>query len=415
MPRWGRRPVNAVSLRPLLSAAGRRDPYAVYADLHKEGPVGRLDPAKDRYDLVVHGYDAVAGVLRDPAFGMLDAEVMDRGRAQWRYHPALRTLYGSIFFTNGPDHVRVRRLFSQVFTARRVAALEPAIRQLAEIRLERLGTLGADGPVDFMAEFALPLPSDVVGELLGVPEDDRPWFPPRVRAIGAMLELGAGVWKHLPAADQAAVELTGYFAELAAKRRAEPAEDLVSGLVRAQAQSADTLSDGELLANLITLFNAGFVTTTHLFGNGLAILLERPALADALRADPEIAPGYVEEILRYEPPVHYGIRRALADTEVAGEPVEAGSTALVLLGAANRDPHRFPDPDVFDPTRPDNVPLSFGGGVHYCLGAALSRLEGRLALPELLRRFPDLALAEEPGERNQLGLRGFDTLPVTTG
>jgi cytochrome P450 len=403
-----------VSLRPLLSGEGRRDPYAFYAKLHAEGPVGRLDPRRDRYDLVVHGYDAVAGVLRDPAFGMLDADHMDRGRAQWRQHPALRTLLGSIFFANGAPHTRVRRQFSQVFTARRVTALEPAITRLAGQLLDRLAALGAGGrPVDFMAEFALPLPSDVIGELLGVPEPDRAWFPPRVLAIGALLELGPAVWKHLPAADQAAVELTDYFAGLAAQRRAAPRGDLVSALVEAQATAADQLSDVELLANLITLFNAGFVTTTHLLGNGLTLLLQRPAERAALLADPGLAPGYVEEILRYEPPVHFGVRRALTDTEVAGLAVPAGSTALVLLAAANRDPVRFPDPDAFLPTRADNQPLSFGGGPHYCLGAALSRVEGRLALPMLLARFPRLALAGEPGERSQLVLRGYDSLPVT--
>ncbi|HET8658658.1 MAG TPA: cytochrome P450 [Micromonosporaceae bacterium] len=403
-----------VSLRELLSGDGRRNPYAFYAQLHEQGPACRLDPRRDRYDLVVHGYDAVASVLRDPAFGMLDAAYMDRGRMQWRDHPALRTLYGSIFFANAPGHTRVRRQFSQVFTARRVAALEPAVVRLIEQMLDRLATLGAGGqPVDFMAELALPLPSDVIGELLGVPEPDRAWFPPRVLAIGALLELGPAIWKHLAAADQAAVELTGYFAELAAKRRAQPRDDLVSALVQAQAEQAGQLDDTELLANLITLFNAGFVTTTHLLGNGLVLLLERPEQRAALLADPELAPAYVEEILRYEPPVHFGVRRALADTEVAGLPVAAGSTALVLLGAANRDPARYPDPDAFLPSRPDNQPLSFGGGVHYCLGAALSRLEGRLALPMLLERFPRLALAGEPDERSQLVLRGYDRLYVT--
>ncbi|HET6212972.1 MAG TPA: cytochrome P450, partial [Micromonosporaceae bacterium] len=237
--------------------------------------------------------------------------------------------------------------------------------------------------------------------------------PPRVLAIGAMLELGPAVWKHLPAADLAADELSEYFGRLAAQRRAHPRDDLVSALVQAQAANPDQLTDAELVANLITLFNAGFVTTTHLLGNGLALVLQRPQARTALVADPELAPGYVEEILRYEPPVHFGVRLALADTEVLGVPVTAGSTVLVLLGAANRDPARFPDPNVFLPTRPDNQPLSFGGGLHYCLGAALSRVEGRLALPMLLDRFPGLALAGEPGERNQLVLRGYDHLSVT--
>ena len=403
-----------VSLKTLLSGEGRRDPYAFYRRLHALGPVAPLDAARDRHHAVVHGYDAVSAVLRSSGFGMVDAAYMDARQSQWREHSALRTLHGSIFLTNGPDHARVRRLFSQVFTPRRITALEPAVERLIGARLDHLEELGAGGrPVDFMAEFALPLPSDVIGELLGVPTDDRAWFPQRVATFGAIVELGDAKWKYLNAANRAADELTGYFAVLVDKRRVEPADDLLSGLVQMQAAESERISDDELLANLITLFNAGFVTTTHLFGNGLTLLLEEPARRAELLADPEVVPAYVEEILRYEPPVHFGIRQAYRDTELEGVPLHEGDTVVVLLGAANRDPGRFPDPDVFDPHRPDNVPLSFGAGLHYCLGAALSRLEGRLALPMLLSRFPKLAIAGEPGERSRLGLRGYQSLPVT--
>jgi cytochrome P450 len=189
--------------------------------------------------------------------------------------------------------------------------------------------------------------------------------------------------------------------------------DLRRGLLQAQAGDADQLGDTELLANLITLFNAGFVTTTHLFGNGLALLLDRPDELAALRADPELAPLYVEEILRYEPPAHFVVRYAGEDSEIVGLPVPEGSAVLVVLAAANRDPRRFPDPDVFDPRRPDNQPLTFGNGPHYCLGAALTRAEGQLALPMLFGRFPKLALAATPAAPRQLMFRGYDTLPVT--
>jgi cytochrome P450 len=390
-------------LKSLLSPDGRRDPYPRYAELHSLGPVSPVAPATG-YDVVVCGYEAAVRVLRDTTFRMLDAEYLDRGGTRWREHPALKTLQDSIFFTNGPDHTRVRRLFSQAFTARRMAALEPAIVRLTERLLDRIATL--DAPVDFMAEFALPLPSDVIGELLGVPEEDRAWFPPRVRTFGAILEIGRRSFREITAADAAAVELTDYFTGLLARRRAEPREDLVSALV--QLQSGE-VSDTELLANLITLFNAGFVTTTHLLGNGLALLLENPAARAALHANPT---PVVEEMLRYEPPVHFGVRYAATDTDIQGVPVAKGSTVLVLMGAANRDPARFADPGVFDPTRPDNQHLAFSAGPHYCLGAALSRLEGQLALPRLLERFPDLAIAGTPGERNQLMLRGFASLPI---
>jgi cytochrome P450 len=405
--------VPTVSLKPLLSEAGRRDPFPHYARLHEAGTVCRV-AGDEQFDFIVHGFDATSQVLRDPVFHVMDAEYPDRRAAPWRDHSALRTLLSSIFFTDGPDHARVRRAFSSVFTARRVAKLEPAVVRLIDQRLDRLAELGAGGaPVDFMSEFALPLPSDVIGELLGVPEADRPWFPERVRAFGAILDLGAGAWGYLRAADKAAAELTAYFADLVATRRAAPRDDLISALVRQQEEVG--LDDQTLIANLLTMFNAGFVTTTHLIGNGLTLLLDRPRLRDALLAEPDRAPAYVEEILRYEPPTHFSIRWATEDTEIDGTSIPVNSRILVMLGAANRDPRRFAWPDAFDPMRTDNQVLSFGSGVHYCLGVALSRLEGQLALPMVLRRFPGIAVSGEPGERKKLMLRGYDRLAVTLG
>jgi len=402
----------SVSLGALLSRQGRRDPNPYYAELHRQGPVCRLTDPADRFDVVVHGYDAVHQALRDPALHVMTADYPDRrGSTRWRAHPALRVLLNSIFVTEGVDHTRVRRLFTQAFSARRVAELEPAVVRLVERRLDRLAALGADGaPVDLLAEFALPVPSDVVGELLGVPEADRDWFPERVRAFGAILDIGAGVWRFQQAADAAAVDLTGYFADLVAKRRAAPRDDLVSALVTAEDVE---LGDDELIANLLTMYNGGFVTTTHLICNGVPLLLDRPDEKARVRTDPERAAGFVQEVLRYEPPTHFSIRWAAADTELAGVPVARDSRVLVLLGAANRDPHRFTEPDTFDPGRDEGPPLSFGGGAHYCLGAVLSKLEGRIALPMLLRRFPDLALAGDRGERTTLMLRGYESLPVT--
>jgi cytochrome P450 len=402
--------ITQVSLGALLSRQGRRDPNPFYAELHRQGPVCVLTDPAEKFDVVVHGYDAVHEALRDPALHVMTGDYPDRrGSTRWRAHPALRVLVNSIFFTEGPDHARVRRLFSQAFSARRVAALEPAVERIADRLLDRLAERGAGGaPVDLLAEYALPVPSDVVGELLGVPEEDRGWFPARVRAFGAILDLGAGVWRYQQAADLAAEELTGYFAELVAKRREQPRDDLVSALA-----AAGDLHDDELVANLLTMYNGGFVTTTHLIGNGVRILLDDPAEKARVLADPVRAEGFVQEVLRYEPPTHFSIRWAADDTEIAGTTVPRDSRVLVLLGAANRDPRRFTDPDTFDPARDEGQPLSFGAGIHYCLGAVLSKLEGRIALPRLLRRFPDLALAGDPGERTTLMLRGYESLPVT--
>ncbi len=400
----------AVSLSDLLSDEGRRNPYRFYARLHELGEALPLSPA-DRYAVVVCGYEAVNWVLCDPSFRVPDAEYTDRGGRWWRNHPVVRTLLAALSNVNGEDHAKVRRLFSQPVTTRRVSALEPAITRITDRWLDRLAELGAGArPVDFMATFALPLPLDVIGELLGVPEPDRAWFPPRVRDFDAVVDLGQHTLRQVKAANTAAVELTAYFADLLASRRADPREDLISDLVRLDVP--DQLAEPELLAGLIIMFNAGFRTTASMFGNGLTLLTGHPDALAALRAHPSRAPSYIEEILRYEPPLHFVVRFATQDAQVAGVPVTAGQSVLVLMAAANRDPRRFPDPDEFDPARRDNHHLTFSAGPHYCLGAALGRMEGKLALPRLLSRFPSLALAAEPGERRQLMLRGYDHLPV---
>ena len=401
----------AVSLSDLLGDEGRRNPYKFYARLHELGEAVPLGPA-DRYAAIVCGYEAVNGVLCDPGFRVPDAQYMNRTGTRWRAHPVIRTLMTGFPNVNGEEHARLRRLFSPAVTVRRVTALEPAIVARTDHWLDRLAELGADAePVDFMATFALPLPIDVIGDLLGVPEPDRAWFPARVAAFDAVLELGRQHSLRLVrAANTAAAELTAYFASLVESRRAEPREDLISDLV--QLDGGDQLAEPELLASLIVMFNAGFRTTANMFGNGLALLFEHPDALAALRADSALAPAFVEEILRCEPPLHFAVRFAAQDSEIAGVPVAAGQSVLVLIAAANRDPRRFRDPDVFDPARADNHHLTFTAGPHYCLGAALGRLEGKVALPRLLSRFPSLALAADPGERRQLMLRGYDHLPV---
>ena len=411
-----------VSLKPLLSAAGRNNPAPWYAELHRLGAAAALEPG-DRHAAVVFGHEAVGRVLRDPGFQVLDARYLDDTGMNWRDHPVLRILQSSVFNSPAGEHARMRRPFSQALTARRVAEIEPLIERLTAERLDRLARLGAAGePVDFMAEFAVPLPADVIGEILGVPVADRPRFPDLVRAFDAVLELGQRPYREVLAADRAAVELSAYFAKLLDEREAAPRDDLVSALARARsadlppAEQAERAGQAhELLANLIVFFNAGFRTTANLFGNGLALLLAHPEAADALRAEPSRAPQYVEEILRLEPPVHFAIRYAAGDTEVAGVPVPEGRSVLILTAAANRDPRRFPDPDRFDPTRTDIQHYAFSAGPHYCLGQVLGRTEGRIVFPRLLARFPSLAPAAAPEPLRTLMLRGPVRLPVLLG
>ncbi|TDP93004.1 cytochrome P450 [Labedaea rhizosphaerae] len=399
----------AALLRELLSDQGRRDPYPVYARLHELGTVVPLPP-DGKHAAIVHGHDAVGRVLRDPGFAVLDGDYLDRTSTRWREHLAVQTMQNSVFHAGGDRLARVRRLFGQVFSASRAATLEPVIERIADRLLDELAAAAEHGAVDVMARFALRLPSDVIGEILGVPEPDRAGFPARVKAFDAILELGQRSFRELRAADTAAAELTAYFAALVAERRVRPADDLVSALA-----ADDRLPEPELLANLIVVFNAGFRTTANLIGNGLHLLLQHPDSLAALRADPALAPSCVEEILRFDPPVHFAVRFAVHDTEVDGVPVPEGRTVLILTAAANRDPARFADPDQFDPTRTDNQHYAFSAGPHYCLGAALGRAVGRIALPRLLTRFPRLALAAEPAARHQFMLRGYDRLDLLCG
>ena len=398
-----------VSLEPLNSAEVRHDPYPFYAQLHEYGPVCRVTPG-ERFDFVVSGFAAANQLLRDPVIRVVDESRMAY-RPTWERHPTQSIFMNSVVFTNEDRHMRMRKMFSSVFTPRRVTRLEPAVGRIVDERLGRMAKIAADGsPVEFMHEFGYPVPSDVLGELLGVPDSDRAWYKPLAATLGVVLELGGATPENTQIADDASRQLLAYFTDLTDKRRADPRDDLVTALAQAMDAGTSRVSPEELMANLVVLFNAGFVTTTHLLGNGLTLLLEHPDALAALRADPALAPAYIEEMLRLDGPIHFMIRWASADTEVAGVPIPKGSRVIVLLAAGNRDPERFSDPDTFNPYRPDNQILSFGLGAHFCLGAALARIEGERAFTMLLERFGQIRLDRPPGTPKQLMLRGHDEL-----
>jgi cytochrome P450 len=389
----------------LTQPEARENPYPLYARLHD---LGQVVPAGPGF-VLVPGYDAVSTVLRDPAYQVTDRARLDQVFPAWRDHPSM--LMESIISLNPPDHSRIRMMMSGWFTPRRLAELRPAIERMTDQLLDVMSAAGGeDGVVEFMHDFAFLLPVTVICDLIGIPESDREEFRPAARDVAATLEIGV-VDEVLAAGDKAARWLHAYFSHLAARRRADPRDDLISALV---AISDDGyLSREELLDNLALLLVAGFETTTNLLGNGLQIALARPAMTADLRAGAVPVASFVEEVLRYDSPVQLTSRRAARDTEIRGVPVAAGDDILVMLGAGNRDPRRFTEPDVFNPQRAVSGPLSFGAGPHFCLGAALARLEAAIAFPRLLRRFPALAAAGEPRRREGLVLRGYDALPVT--
>jgi cytochrome P450 len=385
-------------LAALMTPAGRADPYPLYARAHQLGPVAAIG---DGWFLVC-GYDAVSQVLRDPGFGLPGTPADNE----------LDLLSRSILRANPPDHPRMRSLMAQVFTPRRVAALRPAVEYAVDVLLDRLAQAGE--PADFMDQFAFRLPVSVICELLGVPAADQDRFRPLAADLTEALEATVSR-EGLGPATAAARELGGYFTTLIAGRGPAPGDDLIGALMAARDAGDGRLSEQELIANLIVLLVAGFETTTSLLGNGLALLFGHPGTAEALRGGILPVDGFIDEVLRYDAPVQLLTRAARAGNLTAGDlPIPDGSRVLVLIGAANRDPARYRDPDRFDPGRTGSKPLSFGTGPHVCLGSALARLEASVAFPRLLARFPALAAAfgQPPIRRNRLVLRGYQTLPV---
>jgi cytochrome P450 len=389
----------------LLTPEGRADPYPLYAELHDLGDVIGQDGL-----VLVPGYDAANAVLRDPAFRVADAARYDEIMPSWRDHPSMSA--ESILTLNPPEHGRIRSLISRVFTQRRVAALEPAIADMTGRLLDDIAERGGGGRVvEFMHDFAFLLPVTVICELMGIPEADREGFRPLARALVATLEPVSSPeqWR---AADVAAVQLNDYFTALAAVRRSDPRDDLISALVGINDARDGRLSDSELLDNLVLLLVAGFETTANLFGNGLRIVLaDRLFAADITDGRTPIA-AFVEEVLRYDSPVQLTSRRAAEAASIGDHHVSPSEEIIVMLGAGNRDPRRFNEPHRFNPARADGGPLSFGGGAHFCIGSALARLEAAVAFPQILARFPRLAAAGEPVRKEGLVLRGYESLPV---
>ena len=265
--------------------------------------------------------------------------------------------------------------------------------------------------IDVLAAVAHPLPSLVICEMLGVPEADRPRFSGWTEDIAFLLF--PPVHPHrLKTGEVAATQFMAYVRDLIEHRRAAPADDLLSALIAAE-EHGDRLSIDELIANVVFLFSAGHQTTRDLVGNGLLALLRHPDLKLRVAADPSLLPALVEECLRYDPSVTATTRRARDDTAVAGTPIAAGDRLILSISGANRDPARFPDPDRFDIDRLNNEPLAFGGGIHYCLGAALARAEAQIVFGTLLRRYPKLALAEQTVQWRETWIfRGPVTLQV---
>lgn len=382
------------------------DPYPVYHRLRAKDPVHRSPLGF----WILTRYDDVVMALRDPRFGRKGFE------------PLLEAVYGSgagqpglvtsMLFRDPPDHTRLRALVNKAFTPRVVEGMRPHIQEIVDRLLDEVRDRES---MDVIADLAYPLPVIVICEMLGVPTTDRETFRQWSLDIARSLDaIGLPTDPDIIARGNAARRaLASYFRDgLLPERRKHPRADLLSALIAAE-EAGDKLSEAELLATCTLLFVAGHETTVNLIGNGLLALLRHPDQLKRLRENPSLIESAVEELLRYDGPVQRTGRIPSTDVEIDGTAIARGEMVVAVIGAANRDPAHFPDPDRLDLTRPDNRHIAFGWGIHFCLGAPLARVEGQIAIDTLLRRQPRLTLATSAPEwRESSVLRGLKALPV---
>ncbi len=399
-------PVAASTLSPALLAQLQGEefitsPYPVYRRLREEAPVAWVPWSEDGGQWWITDYATCAEALRDSRFSK---DIVKR------FQPEEATpIDRSMLFRDPPAHTRLRNLVNRSFTPRTIERLAPRIEALVE---ELLDGMDREGSGDFMAEFAMPLPVTVIAELLGVPPQDRPafrrWSADLIGASDATHQSEGGY----EAALAAEAGIAQYFRDMMAERRLRPTEDLTSLLLQVHDEE-DRLDEGELLGMLTLLLVAGHETTVNLLGNGLAALVEHPDAWERLRATPSLAEGAVEEMLRYDAPVQRAtFRWTVAATDVAGVAIGEGASVAVVIGSANRDGEAFADPDRFDIGRTPNRHLAFGRGIHFCLGAPLARLEGRLAFAALTRRWAGATVAGGSVRRPNTAFRGYRILPI---
>jgi cytochrome P450 len=386
------------------------DPYPWYARVRAKERAYFSPPNQPNFQVpILSRYADVSTALRDPRFGRAGFQ---KGAIEALGDGPLSQSYSLwMLFRDPPDHTRLRGLVNKAFTPRAVEALRDNVERMVE---QLLAKQRGKQTFDLIGEFAYALPVLVICELLGIPPEDRDRFGAWSAAVGQNFDnLGIADEDLKRRGNEAAAGLTEYFRELVKTRRDRPADDILQGLISAEEQG-QRLTEDELLATCVLIFFAGHETTVNLIGNGTLALLRNPAEADRLRQNPSLMPGAVEELLRYDSPVQRTGRTVLQELEIGGLHLPEGWRINVLMGAANRDPAQFPDPDRLDVTRANAAQhLSFASGIHYCVGAPLARLEAQTAIGALLRSAPNLRLAaDRPTWRKTFVLRGLASLPV---
>ncbi len=396
-----------LSLYRLLDPVVLADPYPLYARLCEEDPV--------HWDQFLHcwvvtRYADVHQVLHSFSADRTPSPEVMRSLGLGHIEPIAAVMVKQMLFLDAPDHTRLRKLCSTAFTPRRVELLEGRIETIANDLIDKVI---ANKRMDVIADFAAPFPSIVTAHLLGVPAEDHA----QLKAWSADFAEMLGNFQHNPERIdrvlKSVAEMTDYFRRAVREEERPLPEGLIRSLVEAEIDG-NRLSEEEVIANTIVTMVGGQETTTNLIGNGLLTLLRQPDKLAELRDNPEIAESAIEELLRFETPSQHTGRICREDTIMGGKLIKKGDAVMAVMAAGNRDPRRFADPDTLDLRRTDNRHLAFGWAAHFCFGAPLARMEGRIAFTTLLRRLPELALGEgKLSWRENLGLRGLKSLPVT--
>jgi len=381
----------------LLGDESRRNPYPLYAQL-RGSPVHR-DPGTGLWLLL--GYDEVKGALHDPETWSSGAAASGGQPLEW------------LIFQDPPRHTALRALILRAFTPRAVAALEPRIRKLSR---ELIDPVIGRAEIDLCADYSIPLPLLVIAELIGIPTADRPrfrdWSEVILRLSDAVAAGGQPAERAVAGFRSASAEMRAYLADLLEERAAAPRDDLLTRLASAEVDGA-RLSPDEILAFFQLLLVAGSETTTNLISNAILCFIDHPAELARVRASPALLPSAIEEVLRYRTPIQAVFRQTRCEVEVGGRAIPPGTLVLAMIGAANRDPHQFRDADRFDVGRDLNPHIAFGHGIHFCLGAALARLEARIALSDLLAGMKSFELARADWEpRRAFHVHGPSSLPI---
>jgi cytochrome P450 len=399
-------PDSSVLFSELLQQRSRPNPYPLFAALSRHPVALNADGS-----YLISGYHDITQLLHDPRISA-DRHVEQTGKARTVVRGADgRPVARQLLTQDPPVHDMLRRQIMSKLGPR-ITGLREHIQSLVAALLDALAS-DAPGQLDVVADLAYPLPVTVICELLGVPREDEPVFSEFARKLTRGLDPAETMTEEeLDELASTRLQLRDYMISLVMERRNNPGDDLVSALLTGTgADGAMAIPD--LISNLGLLLIAGHETTVNLIANGTLALLRHPDILERLRADPQLATPLVEEVLRYDPPVQMSGRSTLADIEVSGTIIPAGARVRLLIAAGNRDPRRFADPDVLQPERPGNAHISFGGGLHYCVGAALARTEAQVALTMLAQRLVDPRLAADPPPyRDNAILRGPDQLPV---